>query len=121
MKKDFVKKLALGLALVMAVTSVPATSEAAAKPAFKTASVSVEEGATVKAVVKGTKGYKVKSVVSKNEEVATITKKVKAKKVVVNVTGVTAGETTVVAKLTKGGKVTKAKYYSSNIMKNLIL
>ena len=66
MKKNFVQKLALGLALVMTVTSVPVSSEAAAKPAFKTASVEVEEGATVKAVIKNTKGWKAKKVVVKD-------------------------------------------------------
>ena len=110
MKKNFVKKLALGLALVMAVTSVPVSSEAAAKPAFKTASVEVKEGETVKAVIKKTKGWKVKKVASKNEEVAKVVKFAqKAKKTNVKVEGVKAGETKVVATLKKGDSKVKAK------------
>ncbi len=110
MKKNFVKKLALGLAMVMAVTSVNVPASAATKPAFKTASVSVEEGETVKAVIKKTKGWTVKKVVSKDETVATISKVAqKAKKTNVKVTGVKAGETKVVATLKKGDSKVKAK------------
>jgi len=110
MKKNFVKKLALGLALVMAVTSVPVSSEAATKPGFKTPSVEVKEGETVKAVIKKTKGYTVKKVASKNEEVAKVLKFAqKAKKTNVKVEGVKAGEATVVAKLVKDGKKVTAK------------
>ena len=109
MKKNFVQKLALGLALVMTVTSVPATSKAAAKPAFKAASVEVEEGATVKTEIKNTKGWKAKKVVVKDGTVAEATAVQKAKKVNVKVTGLKAGETKVVTKLTNGKKVVKAK------------
>ena len=109
MKKNFVQKLALGLALVMTVTSVPATSKAAVKPAFKTSSVTVTEGETVKAVIKNTKGWTAKKIVVKDGTVAEATAVQKKKKVNVKVTGVKAGETKVVTKLTKGGKVVKAK------------
>ena len=111
MKKNFVQKLALGLALVMTVTSVPVSAEAAAKkPFFKTTNVTVEEGATVKAVIKKTKGWTIKKVVSKDETIAKIAKVAqKVKKTNVKVTGVKAGEAKVVAKLKKGGKVVKAK------------
>ena len=109
MKKNFVQKLALGLALVMTVTSVPATSKAAVKPAFKTSSVTVTEGETVKAVIKNTKGWTAKKIVVKDGTVAEATAVQKKKKVNVKVTGVKAGETKVVTKLTNGKKVVKAK------------
>ena len=109
MKKNFVQKLALGLALVMTVTSVPATSKAAVKPAFKTSSVTVTEGETVKAVIKNTKGWTAKNIVVKDGKIAEATAVQKKKKVNVKVTGVKAGETVVKAVLKKNGKKVKAK------------
>ena len=119
MKKNFVKKLALGLALVMAVTSVPVSSEAAAKPAFKTSSVTVTEGETVKAVIKKTKGWTAKKIIVKDGTIAEATAVQKKKKVNVKVTGVKAGETVVKAVLKKNGK--KVFIFSLNILIVLLI
>ena len=91
MKKNFVKKLALGLALVMAVTSVPATSEAAAKPGFKSSKVTVKVGQTKKYNTANASKYSVKFKIG-NKSVATI--KYSAGSKAVKVTGVAEGKTT---------------------------
>ena len=91
MKKNFVKKLALGLALVMAVTSVPATSEAAAKPGFKSSKVTVKEGQTKKYSTENSSKYSVKFKIG-NKDVATIKYTPGSKSV--KVTGVAEGKTT---------------------------
>ena len=108
MKKNFVKKLALGLALVMAVTSVPATSEAAAKPGFKSTKVTVKEGQTKKYNTKNASKYSVKFKIG-NKAVATI--KYSAGSKAVKVTGVAEGKTTLRAdfKSYKTKKVTTVK------------
>ena len=91
MKKNFVKKLALGLALVMAVTSVPASSEAAAAPGFKSSAVKVRVGQTKKYGTENSKKYSVKFKIG-NKSVATI--KYTAGSKSVKVTGVAEGKTT---------------------------
>ena len=91
MKKNFVKKLALGLALVMAVTSVPASSEAAATPGFKSSAVKVRVGQTKKYSTENSKKYSVKFKIG-NKSVATI--KYSAGSKAVKVTGVAEGKTT---------------------------
>ena len=108
MKKNFVKKLALGLALVMAVTSVPASSEAAATPGFKSSAVKVRVGQTKKYSTENAKKYSVKFKIG-NKKVATI--KYTAGSKSVKVTGVAEGKTTLRAdfKSYKTKKVTTAK------------
>lgn len=108
MKKNFVKKLALGLALVMAVTSVPATSKAAATPGFKSTKVTVKEGQTKKYSTENASKYSVKFKIG-NKSVATI--KYSAGSKSVKVTGVAEGTTTLRAdfKSYKTKKVTTAR------------
>ena len=108
MKKNFVKKLALGLALVMAVTSVPASSKAAAAPGFKSSAVKVRVGQTKKYSTENAKKYSVKFKIG-NKKVATI--KYTAGSKSVKVTGVAEGKTTLRAdfKSYKTKKVTTAK------------
>ena len=108
MKKNFVKKLALGLALVMAVTSVPATSEAAAKPGFKSSKVTVKEGQTKKYSTENSSKYSVKFKIG-NKAIATI--KYSAGSKSVKVTGVAEGKTTLRAdfKSYKTKEVTTAR------------
>ena len=108
MKKNFVKKLALGLALVMAVTSVPASSEAAATPGFKSSAVKVRVGQTKKYSTENSKKYSVKFKIG-NKSVATI--KYSAGSKAVKVTGVAEGKTTLRAdfKSYKTKEVTTAR------------
>ena len=108
MKKNFVQKLALGLALVMAVTSVPATSEAAAKPGFKSSAVKVRVNQTKKYNTVNASKYSVKFKIG-NKDVATIKYSTGSK--AVRVTGVEEGKTTLRAdfKSYKTKKVTTVK------------
>ena len=93
MKKNFVKKLALGLALVMTVGSVnmPVAAEAASEPGFKSTAVNVKVGQTKKYSTNHYGKWSVKKFVIGNKNVATIsyTKGSKA----VKVTGVAEGTT----------------------------
>ena len=93
--------MALGLALVVTVTSVNIPAKAAEAPAFNKASVSVKVGQTKKLKVKNAE-WKLKKAVSSDENVATA--KVKGKKQLVKVTGVSTGNTTVVATFKKADK-----------------
>ena len=101
MNYKMLKKMALGLALVVTVTSVNVPAKAAEAPAFNKASVSVKVGQTKKLKVKNAE-WKLKKAVSSDENVATA--KVKGKKQLVKVTGVSTGNTTVVATFKKADK-----------------
>ena len=101
MNYKMLKKMALGLALVVTVTSVNVPAKAAEAPAFNKASVSVKVGQTKKLKVKNAE-WKLKKAVSSDENVATA--KVKGKKQLVKVTGVSTGNATVVATFKKADK-----------------
>lgn len=92
MKKNFFKKLALVMALTLAVTSVPATSASAAKaPGFKSTKVTVKVDQTKKYSTANSSKYSVKFKIG-NKKVATIHSSKGSKSV--KVTGVAAGKTT---------------------------
>ena len=101
MNYKMLKKMALGLALVVTVTSVNVPAKASEAPAFNKANVSVKVGQTKKLKVKNAE-WKLKKAVSSDANVATA--KVKGKKQLVKVTGVSTGSTTVVATFKKADK-----------------
>ena len=99
MNNKILKKVALGLALVVTVTSVSVPAARASEaPAFNKAKVSVKVGQTKKLKVKNAE-WKLKKAVSSDENVATA--KVKGKKQLVKVTGVSTGKTVVTATFKK--------------------
>ncbi len=101
MNNKFLKKLALGLALVVTVTSVSVpAAKASEAPAFNKAKVNVKVGQTKKLKVKNTE-WKLKKAVSSDTNVATA--KVKAKKQLVKVTGVSTGKAVVTATFKNAG------------------
>ena len=99
MKKNLAKKLALGLALTLAVGSVPATDVAAASmPAFKSTSSKtnrkvIEVGQTKKYGTKNVSKYSFYKANVGNKKVATV--KLTQKDKYIKVTGVAAGKTQV--------------------------
>ena len=115
MNNKLIKKLALGLALVVTVTSLPVTANAAKAPGFKTQKATVKVGMTKKytTVNTGKKGdskakrYSVSFEIG-NESLATIKYSKGSKSV--KITGVKAGETVLTAnfKNYKTKKVTTA-------------
>lgn len=91
MKTNFLKKLALIVALTVAVTSVPAVNVAASEiPAFKSEAASLKKGETKTYGTKNNSSYSASKAVIGNRKIAAIVKVGKS----VKVTGLSEGNTT---------------------------